>query len=104
MSDRNFFSEKEIDDLLIRESSVIRKATKKDRILLKNELNKKLKECKKTSKFDMVETFENLLEGIETIDFFVQSENKECIIYSYELVKSEDGYTFNDSGFLTVKY
>ncbi|MGE7946103.1 hypothetical protein [Lysinibacillus sp. NPDC093688] len=103
----NLLSDSEIMDLLDgpqKMGIVLQKEeiTELSRVVLRESLEKTVEVCKAKKDFESVEAFSNLLCNFDNITFFVELENSDSIVYSFECITDSMHYSFKDSGFFTL--
>jgi len=76
--------------------------TEISRVALRESLEKTVEICKEKKDFESGETFSKLLCNFDNITFFVELENNDSIVYSFEYITDSMHYSFQDSGFFTL--
>jgi len=102
----NLLSDSEIMDLLDgpqKMGIVLQKEelTEMSRVVLRESIEKTVK-IKEKKDFESVEAFSNLLCNFDIFTFFVELENNDSIVYSFEYMTDSMHYSFKDSGFFTL--
>jgi len=96
-------SDSEIMDLL-KDHQKVSKLTKKEELTeMANCFDRKGSgNYKKNQDFGSVESFSNLLCNFESLNFFIEFENNNSIVYSFENITESGHYNLKDSGFFTL--
>gem|GEM_PF-2168131 len=107
MRSSELLSDSEIMDLL-KDHQRTSKLSKKEeltemaRVALRESLEKAVEVYKKNQDFGSVESFSNLLCNFESFKFFIEFENNNSIVYSFESITESGHYTLKDSGFFSL--
>lgn len=72
------------------------------RVVLKESLEKAVEIYKENQDFGSAESFNNLLCNFESLKFFIEFENNNFIVYSFESITESGYYTLKESGFFTL--
>ncbi|OZI11172.1 hypothetical protein CEW92_12925 [Bacillaceae bacterium SAS-127] len=96
-------NEEEIDQLLKQSPQVIRKATEEEVLRFQAELHKRVQQHKRINNIEVAQLTEQLLQSIDAMDIFIQSEDDNLVTYSYTLKFDEEDFSYQDSGRMMVK-
>jgi len=76
--------------------------TEKNKVALRESLEKTVKMFKEKKDFKNVEYLNDLAENLDKINFFIEFADKDSIFYSFECITESTRYIFKDSGFFTL--
>ena len=102
MTEDTPLSKQAVEDLLREPNKRIRKANRQDLLILKNEFNKIIEKHIKSSDFELVKLTGGILENIDSIEVYVESEDAEGMVFTFS--EPPKGNDLGDTVFITVKF
>ena len=102
MTEDTPISKQTVEDPLKEPNKRIRKANRQDLIILKNEFNKIRERHIKSSDLELVELTGGILENIDFIEVYVESEDAEGMAFTFS--EPTQGNELGDTVFITVKF